>query len=73
MSFNKPLGSRKSPKQYMGQTEADLVYYQLVQGGMDSKTAAKQAQNQTGLSLLTGQRMKSRGFGWQNTIGQDKP
>jgi hypothetical protein len=56
------LKQRQSPKQYMGYTEADNIYYQLVQSGMDKKEAAKQAQNKTGLSLLTGRRMKTRGF-----------
>ena len=62
------LRQRKSPKQYTGMTEADEIYAQLVQSGVDKKTAAKQAQNTTGLSLLTGQRMKSKGFGFQTEL-----
>ena len=59
----RPLLKRASPKKYMGYTAADEIYYRLVQTGTDPKEAAKQAQNSTGLSLLTGQRMRARGFG----------
>ena len=55
-----------SPKKYTGETEADKVFMTLIQQGLDHKTAAKQAQASTGLSLLTGQRMKTKGYGWQN-------
>lgn len=63
MSYNQPLLKRASPKKYMGYTAADEIYYRLVQTGTDPKEAAKQAQDATGLSLLTGQRMRTRGFG----------
>lgn len=57
---------RRSPKRYMGETVADVEYQKGLEAGMTPKDAAKQAQNLTGLSLLTGQRMKTKGFGWQN-------
>jgi len=57
---------RISPKRYSGTTEADKLFQEGLQKGLDAKTSAKQAQQATGLSLLTGQRMKTRGFGWQN-------
>jgi hypothetical protein len=56
----------RSPKRYTGETEADKLYMEGLQKGLDAKTSAKQAQQATGLSLLTGVRMKTRGFGWQN-------
>ena len=60
--------ARRSPKRYMGETEADKAYAEGLKQGLDPKTAAKQAQDATGLSLLTGQRMKTRGFGWQQNL-----
>jgi hypothetical protein len=54
-----------SPKRYSGVTEADKMFQQGLEQGLDPKTAAKAAQAATGLSLLTGQRMKTKGFGWQ--------
>ena len=56
---------RSSPKKYSGETDADRIFMTLIQKGVDHKTAAKQAQDATGLSLLTGQRMKTKGYGWQ--------
>lgn len=56
---------RRSPKRYTEPTEADALYQQGLEQGLDKKTAAKQAQAATGLSLITGQRMKTRGYGWQ--------
>ena len=47
-------------------TEADKMYTSLVQGGMDKKDAAKMSQDKTGLSVVTGKKMKTRGYGWQN-------
>jgi hypothetical protein len=55
-----------SPKQYTEPTEADKLYQEGLSKGLDPKTAAKAAQAATGLSLLTGQRMRTKGFGWQN-------
>jgi hypothetical protein len=63
IALNKPLKARRSPKTYMGITEADLEYHQGLQRGLDEKTAAKQAQLKTGLSLLTGRPVKTKGFG----------
>lgn len=68
MGYNKPLTGRRSPKKYMGITEADLAYQEGLKQGLDDKTAAKQAQVKTGLSLLTGRPMKNRGFGWQSKL-----
>ena len=57
---------RRSPKRYMIPTEADKMFQEGIDKGLDPKMAAKQAQDATGLSLITGQRMRTRGFGWQN-------
>lgn len=57
------LQARRSPKKYMGITEADLAYAEGLKQGLDAKAAAKQAQMKTGLSLLSGRPIKSRGFG----------
>ena len=57
---------RRSPKKYLGATPADVEYRKGIESGLTPKEAAKQAQFVTGLSLLTGQRMKTRGFGWQS-------
>lgn len=54
---------KRSPKKYIGTTEADIAYYQGLASGLDAKTAAKQAQLKTGLSLLTGKPIVSKGFG----------
>ena len=62
------MKSRKSPKTYMQPTEADRLFQEGLAQGLDEKTAAKQAQMATGLSLLTGQRMKTKGYGWQAPI-----
>ena len=64
--------SRKSPKQYTQPTQADVLYQKGLEDGLDEKTAAKQAQAATGLSLITGQRMKTKGYGWQKSIAQTK-
>lgn len=58
-------GKRNSPKRYSGETDADKLYQEGLANGLDPKSAAKAAQAATGLSLLTGQRMRTRGFGWQ--------
>ena len=55
-------------KRYTGQTEADKLYQEGIENGMTPKDAAKTAQFHTGLSLITGQRMKTKGFGWQQPI-----
>ena len=66
LDFNR-RGPRKSPKKYTQPTQADYLYADYLSKGFDKKTAAKQAQEATGLSLITGQRMKSKGFGqWPN-------
>jgi hypothetical protein len=62
------LRIRRSPKQYTGETPADKLYQEGLQKGLSPKTAAKQAQIATGLSLLSGQRIKTKGFGWQQPI-----
>lgn len=49
-------------------TPCDMRYIELVQQGMTPKDAAKIAQAETGLSKVTGQSMKSRGFGWQQKL-----
>ena len=59
---------RRSPKRYMQPTEADKIYQEGLGKGLDKKTAAKQAQAATGLSLITGMRMRTKGFGWQIPI-----
>ena len=62
------LRARRSPKAYIGITDADIQFQQGVQAGLDAKTAAKQAQLKTGISLLSGKPIKNRGFGWQKPI-----
>ncbi len=68
MSFNKPLHRNppRIPSRIM--TPADKIYRQLVLEGFDPKQAAKRAQAETGLSVVTGQKMKSRGYGWQGNL-----
>jgi hypothetical protein len=64
MSFNRPLGKRRAP--YVAPrmpTEADILYHGFIAEGKDPKDAAKMAQDKTGLSVVTGKRMKTRGFG----------
>ena len=58
----KTLTKRQSNKQYTIATEADVEYQRLLNEGIDIKTAAKQAQFKTGLSLITGKPMKTRGY-----------
>ena len=70
LTYNSRLISRRSPKRYMGYTKADEIYYQSIQQGVSPKEAAKNAQDSTGLSLLTGQRMRSRGFNGGNINGK---
>ena len=60
--------TRPTNKRYTQPTVADIAYAEGLAKGMDKKTAAKQAQAATGLSLITGQRMKTKGFGWQAPI-----
>lgn len=60
----KSLLRRRSPKRYSGTTEADVHFQAGLKKGLSPKEAAKQAQDATGLSLLTGRRMTTRGFGW---------
>lgn len=59
---------RASSKKYTGITKADEMYQELISNGLDPKAAAKQAQNATGLSLITGRPMQSKGFGWQSKL-----
>lgn len=57
------LRARRSPRKYMGITEADVEYQKGLAAGLDSVTAAKQAQMKTGISLLSGRPIKTtRGF-----------
>jgi len=58
----KALLRRSSNKQYTGTTIADTEYERLIAEGADQKTAAKQAQLKTGISLISGRPMKSRGY-----------
>ena len=44
-------------------TAADKMYEELVGNGWTKKDAAKQAQDKTGISVVTGMPMKSRGYG----------
>ena len=44
-------------------TAADKMYEELVGKGWTKKDAAKQAQDKTGISVVTGMPMKSRGYG----------
>ena len=46
-------------------TDADILYQQHVAEGLDPKDAAKLAQDKTGLSVVTGKPMTTRGYGWQ--------
>lgn len=66
------LRKRRSPKMYRGITEADKIYQEGIDAGMSPKEAAKAAQFHTGLSLITGQRMKTKGYGWQQPIAAPK-
>lgn len=59
---------KKFPKKYIGTTKADEVYQNLINSGLDSVTAAKQAQMTTGISLITGLPIKSKGYGWQSKL-----
>ena len=56
------LLQRKSNKGYVGSTIADEEYTKLRLEGKDEKDAAKLAQQRTGVSLITGRPMKTRGF-----------
>lgn len=53
---------RRSSKKYSGETAADKAFQAGLEAGLDAKTAAKQAQATIGLSLISGQRMRSKGF-----------
>jgi hypothetical protein len=58
----KSLRRDNSPKQYVGQTVADVEYTKLRLQGLDAKSAAKMAQERTGISLISGKRMTTKGF-----------
>lgn len=45
------------------QTEADKIYAQKLNEGWTAKEAAKEAQARTGLSLVTGRRIKGSSVG----------
>ena len=44
-------------------SEANKLYLDLVSKGYDQKSAAKIAQEKTGLSLVTGRPPKTKGYG----------
>lgn len=56
------LRRNNSPKQYVGQTVADEEYTKLRLEGKDAKDAAKLAQQRTGISLISGRRIMTKGF-----------
>lgn len=70
MSFNKSVGTKRthlnSRLRFGGiPTPVDAAYVINIKAGMSPKDAAKKAQEETGLSAVSGQVMKSRGYGWQ--------
>ena len=66
MSFNKPLRRRMPYIAPRMPTAADIKYQEGIASGLSPKDAAISAQDTTGLSVVTGLKMKTRGYGWQD-------
>lgn len=64
----KPIGSHSATPSFRAKrllsmrTEVDDAYDKNLLEGMSEKDAAKLAQEQTGLSIVTGKRMKTKGY-----------
>ena len=64
-SFYKPLPKPvyKKRQTRLVRTAADHMFEALVQKGWSTKDAAKHAQSTTGLSVVTGRKMRTMGYG----------